>query len=35
LLVWSDKDENILEFHKLRKFLTRSGTFLGTDHDSQ
>lgn len=35
LLVWSDKDDKILEFHKLRKFLTRSDTFLGTDYDSQ
>ncbi|KAN0080727.1 hypothetical protein V8E54_003931 [Elaphomyces granulatus] len=35
LLVWSDKKENILEFHNLRKFITRSGTFIGTDNDSQ
>ena len=35
LLVWSDKTENILEFHNLRKFIARSGTFIGTDNDSQ
>jgi DNA ligase-4 len=35
MLVWSDKDERILEFHKLRKFITRSGTLLGADYDSQ
>ena len=35
LLVWSDKDKNILEFHKLRKHITRAGKFLGTDNDSQ
>jgi DNA ligase-4 len=35
LLVWSDKEERILEFHKLRKYISRSGTFIGTDNDSQ
>jgi DNA ligase 4 len=35
LLAWSDKDKKILGFHKLRKFIARSGTFIGTDHDSQ
>ncbi|KAL2000795.1 hypothetical protein VTN02DRAFT_2599 [Thermoascus thermophilus] len=35
LLVWSDKDEKILEFHTLRKFISRSGTFIGTQNDSQ
>jgi DNA ligase-4 len=35
LLVWSDRDSTILEFHKLRKFLARSGTMIGTDYDSQ
>lgn len=35
LLVWSDRDSKILEFHKLRKFLARSGRMIGTDYDSQ
>lgn len=35
LLVWSDKTKQILEYHKLRKHVSRSGTFLGTDLDSQ
>lgn len=35
LLVWDDRSEKILEFHKLRKFLTRSGVLIGTDVDSQ
>ncbi|CRG87500.1 splicing factor 3A subunit 3 [Talaromyces islandicus] len=35
LLVWSDRDAKILEFHKLRKFLSRSGRMIGTDYDSQ
>lgn len=35
LLVWSDKDGQILEFHKLRKFLARSGVLIGADLDSQ
>ena len=35
LLVWSDKTKEILEFHKLRKHVSRSGSFLGIDLDSQ
>ena len=35
LLVWSDKAKQILEFHKLRKHVSRSGSFLGTELDSQ
>jgi DNA ligase-4 len=35
LLVWDDRDGKILEFHKLRKFLSRSGMFIGTNLDSQ
>ncbi len=35
LVVFSDKDKQILEFHKLRKHLPRSGTHLGTEQDSQ
>ena len=34
LLVWSDKHGDIAGFHKLRKFLPRSGRYLGTDSDS-
>ncbi|KAJ5586700.1 ATP dependent DNA ligase domain protein [Penicillium hispanicum] len=34
LLVWSDKYGGIVGFHKLRKFLSRSGTYLGIDSDS-
>lgn len=34
LLVWSDKHGKIADFHKLRKFISRSGVFIGTDHDS-
>ena len=35
LLVWCDKTKGILEYHKLRKHVNRSGSFLGTDLDSQ
>lgn len=35
LLVWSDKTKGFLEFHKLRKHVSRSGSFLGTELDSQ
>lgn len=35
LLVWDDRDGKILEFHKLRKFLSRSDIFIGTELDSQ
>ena len=35
LLVWSDKTKGILEYHKLRKHVSRSGSFLGTELDSQ
>ncbi|PYH89345.1 putative ATP-dependent DNA ligase [Aspergillus ellipticus CBS 707.79] len=34
LLVWSDKHDKIMDFHKLRKFISRSGTFIGTESDS-
>lgn len=34
LLVWSEKHGGIAAFHKLRKFLPRSGTYLGIDSDS-
>ncbi|KAJ5626593.1 hypothetical protein N7528_004020 [Penicillium herquei] len=34
LIVYSDRREGIADFHKLRKFLSRSGTFIGVDSDS-
>ncbi|RAH78077.1 hypothetical protein BO86DRAFT_412681 [Aspergillus japonicus CBS 114.51] len=34
LLVWSDKHSKIMDFHKLRKLISRSGTFIGTESDS-
>ena len=35
LVVWSDRDNSILEFHKLRKHIARSGLYIGTKEDSQ
>lgn len=35
LLVWSDRTKQILDFHKIRKHVSRSGSFLGTALDSQ
>lgn len=35
LVLWSDKEQKILDFHKLRKHLDRSGVFLGAAKDSQ
>ncbi|KAL4904436.1 hypothetical protein BDW74DRAFT_185689 [Aspergillus multicolor] len=34
LLVWSDKHQDIMPFHKLRKLISRSGLFIGTESDS-
>lgn len=34
LVVFSDKDQHILPFSKIRKHISRSGTFLGTQQDS-
>ncbi|KAL4999392.1 hypothetical protein BDV10DRAFT_164777 [Aspergillus recurvatus] len=34
LLVWSDKHQNIMPYHKLRKLVSRSGVFIGTESDS-
>lgn len=34
LLVWSDEHGKIMDFHKLRKFICRSGTFIGIENDS-
>ncbi|KAI0525474.1 hypothetical protein F5B22DRAFT_343135 [Xylaria bambusicola] len=35
LVVYSTKDNKILPFHKIRKHVSRSGSFLGTANDSQ
>ncbi|KAI1776346.1 hypothetical protein F4818DRAFT_378038 [Hypoxylon cercidicola] len=35
LAVYSTKENKILPFHKIRKHVSRSGSFLGTNHDSQ
>lgn len=34
LLVWSDRQKEIQEFHKLRKHISRAGKFIGTENDS-
>lgn len=34
LLVWSDKRQQIMPFHKLRKLVSRSGMLIGTESDS-
>ncbi|KAK4991668.1 hypothetical protein LTR50_001676 [Elasticomyces elasticus] len=35
LVVFSDLESQILEFHKIRKHVSRSGSFIGTGADSQ
>ena len=35
LLVYSDRTKAILDFHKIRKHVSRSGSYLGTTLDSQ
>ncbi len=35
ILVYSDRTRGILDFHKIRKHVSRSGSFLGTALDSQ
>ncbi|KAH1857987.1 hypothetical protein KXX54_001580 [Aspergillus fumigatus] len=34
LVVWNDNHGRIADFHKLRKFIARSGTYIGIDNDS-
>lgn len=34
LVVWNDSHGRIADFHKLRKFIARSGTYIGIDNDS-
>lgn len=35
MVVWSDKEEHISSFNKIRKHVSRAGSFLGTTWDSQ
>lgn len=35
LVVYSDQEQRILEFEKIRKHVSRSGAFIGTEQDSQ
>ncbi|KAL8866822.1 MAG: hypothetical protein Q9174_006062, partial [Haloplaca sp. 1 TL-2023] len=35
MLVYNDREDKISEFHKIRKHVSRSGSFLGTALDSQ
>ncbi|KAF0326080.1 ATP dependent dna ligase domain protein [Colletotrichum asianum] len=35
LVVYSDKEQKIFPFHKIRKYVSRSGSFLHTEADSQ
>lgn len=35
LVVWSEHENKILDFHKIRKHVSRSGSYLGTTKDSQ
>ncbi|KAI1415227.1 hypothetical protein F5Y13DRAFT_196585 [Hypoxylon sp. FL1857] len=35
LVVYSTKENKVLPFHKIRKHVSRSGSFIGTKYDSQ
>jgi DNA ligase-4 len=35
LVVYSDREGKVLDFHKIRKYVSRSGRFLDTEQDSQ
>ena len=35
MVVWSDREKKILDFCKIRKHVSRTGSFLGTSLDSQ
>lgn len=35
MVVYSDKENKVLDFHKIRKHVSRSGSWLGTELDSQ
>jgi DNA ligase-4 len=34
LLIWNDEDERIKSFHKIRRYIKRSGRFIGITRDS-
>lgn len=34
MVIWSDETKEILDFHKIRKHVSRTGVFLGTTSDS-
>jgi DNA ligase 4 len=34
LLVYNEKDKRIMDFHKIRKYVSRSGLSIGTERDS-
>lgn len=35
MVLWSDTSNDVVAFHKIRKHVNRSGSFLGTAYDSQ
>ncbi|KAK8229275.1 hypothetical protein HDK90DRAFT_493541 [Phyllosticta capitalensis] len=35
MVVWSDLEQKVMGFEKLRKYVSRAGSFLGTEKDSQ
>lgn len=35
MVVWSDREQRILEFDKIRKHISRSGRYIGISEDSQ
>lgn len=35
MVVWHETEKRVLGFEKIRKYVNRSGRFIGTDHDSQ
>lgn len=35
MVLWSDKSNDVVAFHKIRKHVNRSGSFIGTAYDSQ
>ncbi|KAL8770462.1 MAG: hypothetical protein Q9209_003888 [Squamulea sp. 1 TL-2023] len=35
MVVYSEQEDRIMDFHKIRKHVSRSGSFLGTELDSQ
>lgn len=35
MVLWNDKSNDVVAFHKIRKHVNRSGSFIGTAYDSQ